>query len=593
MTSRYAFKSPGRGGRREGAGGKPLSAEAKHARNLRASGIETEWAVDPVEAMVELIGLSPRVAGMRPDLAERFEIVSAGEHLARFSRVFCRYNQLGEVAEDGPRLGDPVEFESFEQEFFDEALSCDALGRRIYKRAGEIIGRKNRKTTKAGILSLYFGSPADGEHRPLVIQAAGVRDQAGKLYEATKAFIDDPQYGSAPLRRLFLPSLTKIICTSIAGEIRRVAGDGDNNMSLDPHVVVMDELHTWKTPKQRENLKALTTAQGGRLDPFVLFITTEGDGDENELALLMERIESSDATEVENRRPGLTIFRNREAGLLVFRYAAPERVGGRPTTVRDVEMIKLANPAPWRTLERLAEDLADPMNDDVTKLRLYGNIRGQGAGRWISDEAWRDCFDPEEIPDGAEVVLGVDAARTRDTTALGIAWRNDDGKILTRGRVWSCRAGNPAHVLVPGGRLDNNDVRNFIRDVVMVRWQPVLLFYDERYFDTQANDLSEDGLTVVEMHQGKAEMIAAWDGFYDLIHAGETPGLGHRAIDDEIVDPVIREHVKKALGLKTERGWKVSKKDGVIDGLAAKVMATYGAEHLDEFVVSKPWAARW
>jgi hypothetical protein len=72
------------------------------------------------------------------------------------------------------------------------------------------------------------------------------------------------------------------VCPSIAGTIRRVAGDGDNNQSLDPHVVIADELATWKTPKQRENLRALTTAGGGRRDPFFLFISTETDDDESE-----------------------------------------------------------------------------------------------------------------------------------------------------------------------------------------------------------------------------------------------------------------------------------------------------------------------
>jgi phage terminase large subunit-like protein len=88
-------------------------------------------------------------------------------------------------------------------------------------------------------------------------------------------------------------------------------------------------------------------------------------------------------------------------------------------------VFKLANPAPWRTVERIREDLADPMVDEQTKFRLYGNKRGSGASRWITDEAWDACHDRAELPDGTEIAIGVDGARTRDTTVVAWAWRRD------------------------------------------------------------------------------------------------------------------------------------------------------------------------
>lgn len=573
------------GGRREGAGAKPLTDTERLRRQLEREGLDAH--ADPVAELAELIGLSPRVAALRPELAERFEVVAPMEHLERFAHSFCRYTQLGEVADDGPRLGDPYAFEEHEREFLSEALAVDERGRRLFKRAGLKIARKNRKTTNAGVLSLYFGSPADGEHRPLIVQAAGVKDQAGKLYETTRAFIDDPLYGSQALRRLFLPMQTHIVCPAIGGEIKRVAGDGDNNHSLDPHVVVADELHTWKTPKQRENWKALTTAQGGRRDPFILFITTEGDGDDNELAALMERIEGSDATEVERRRTGLTIYRNRDAGLLVYEYAAPGKVDGRATSIADVETIKLANPAPWRTLERIAEDLADPMVDEPTKLRLYGNIRGQGAGRWISDEAWLDCENPElEIPDGADIAVGVDAARTRDCTAVAWAWQDPGSKqVVVRCRVWACRPHKPHHVFVPG-RLNNDLARDFIRTELKPRYEIGGVFYDPRYFDDQADDLSnEDDLYTVELTQSDSTMQDAWDDFYERIHEGAEPEVIHNG------DGVLRQHLRNAVGTRAARGWIVRKADDdkPIDAVSACVMAVYGVSAIDVEVFAEAW----
>lgn len=586
------------GGRREGGGAKPLTDAQRLERRLRAEGITPEDVTDPVAAMAAIIGLSPRVAASRPDLAEQFPVLSPVEHVDAFLRTFCRYTQLGEIDPAAPvSLGDPFELVEHETEFLADALACDEQGRRIYKRAGLIIGRKNRKTTLAAGLSLYFGSPADGEHRPSIVQAAGVKDQAGKLYSTTRAFIDDPLYGSVALRRWFVPMTTHIVCASIGGEIKRVAGDGDNNHSLDPSVVVADELHTWKTPKQRENWKALTTAGGGRLDPFVLFITTEGDGDEHELAALMDRIQNSAATEVEHPRPGLTVYRNPDAGLLVYHYAAPaETARGVRTTIDDVETIKLANPAAWRTIERLREDLADPMVDTPTKLRLYGNIRGQGPGRWISDEAWDECRLPgslvedyDFIPDGSPVGVGVDGARTRDCTAVSWAWRRDDGAVLVRTRVWTCKQHKPAHVFTPG-RLNNDLARDFIRDELLPRFEIKVVAYDPRYFDDQADELAdEDDLTTLELTQSDEPMRDAWDDFYERVYEGASPGILHDG------DVVLRAHVRNAVGTKAARGWIVRKSDDdrPIDALAAVVMGVYGATAELGDGAAEPWADVW
>lgn len=597
-TTEPAKKAKGQwGGARPGSGPKPLTDAKRLERRLEAAGIEPTDAADPVAAFAKLIGLSPRVAALRPDLVDQCELVSPGEHLARFARHFCRYNQLGETDPGGPVLGDPVEFEDFETEFDDEALECDERGRRVWKRVGVIIGRKNRKTTRAGIKSLYFGSPADGEHRPVVVQAAGVKHQAGKLYSSTKAFIDDPKYGSRELAQWFVPMMNRILCPSIGGEIFRVAGDGDNNMSLDPHAVVLDELHTWKEPRQRENLVALSTAGGGRLDPFIEFITTEGDGDDNALAELMDSLEDSPETEVEHRRAGLTIYRNRAGGLLVYRYAAPADVNGRKTTIADVDLIKLANPAPWRTRERLLVDLADPMVPEASKkLRLYGNIRGSSVDRWLSDEAialmTRLDLEIPKPPRGlktgrADIVVAVDAAITRDTTVCSYSWLHPNGYIVQRTRVWSCNLDRPHDVLVPGGRLDNDLVRDFILEELVPHFNVQLVFYDKQYFETQAKDLSDADLVVVEMDQKQPEMKAAWNEYYHDIHEGDEPRIAIGGEEGPL--KTLVRHMKNAVGHFTDGGWRVSKKGGknsilVIDAVAGNVMSAYGIRHLADFM---------
>lgn len=245
--------------------------------------------------------------------------------------------------------------------------------------------------------------------------------------------------------------------------------------------------------------------------------------------------------------------------------------------------------AEWIDIERLLLEARDPDTDEGDFRRYFLNQpTDRKQGKWIHDDRWEACQSELAPPPRAIVTIGVDAARTRDTTACVWSWKAKDGTIVQRCRVWSCVEGRPAHVFVPGGRLDNNLVRDYIRDELMRQFTPRLLFFDERYFDTQANDLSKDGLTVVEMHQSKPEMQAAWDGYYAAVHAGPKPSVAHDG------DEIFAAHVRKAVGIKTERGWKVSKRTGdVIDALAAAVMSHYAAVHFEDFRARRRRVASW
>lgn len=522
----------------------------------------------------ELTGYERALAGDFP---------TSGPHFAGFTERYCRHTMH---VPGGPPVGSPFRLEPPQRAFWNEVLEFDpATGRRVYQRAGKKVARKNGKTTELGAFALYAGGPFDGEHRPTVILAAGSKDQAGELKSQTDAFVDDPVGGSPLLRPLYVVQQVSITCPSVGGVIRRVAGDGKLNHSLNPHVVIADELHAWKTHRQRENWKALTTAQGARDDPLVVFITTEGEDEDDELFDLMERIADDPDTEVEVVNRAFRIHRNRRAGLLVYEYGCPA-----DTELDDLETIKLANPASWRTPDRLAKDLADPMIDENTKRRLYMGIRVAGAGRWIADnriaesQAARAARKERAIPDGELVALGVDAAKTRDTTALGWAWVDPaTDECLVGAHVWSCRPEVAADTYVAGGRLDNDDVRDYVLNVILERWAARLLFYDERYFSTQAADLSSDGLTVVEMHQGKPEMVAGWNELYAELHAAPAPTL---LLPHGLEGRTLVSHIRAAKGKRNAAGdaWVVRKEELPIDGLAAVVMARYAARHFESFM---------
>lgn len=548
-------------------GGRPRKSIEDHLRDgTYRPGRHREWLEgyqrergELAASIIEAVGLSPRrrlLAGDDPGVR------TDGEHFARFCEELCRHTK-------GRWAGRPLALEPWQRAYFDEALRFDDEGRRIYRRCFKGIPRKNGKSTETSALALYLGSPAEGEAEPEVILAAGSREQAGPLFEQAIGFVDT----SPTLSRDYTAQKIGIECAANRGRIRRIAADGKLAHGLNPSAIAADELHAWITPKQRELWAALTTADGARDDAQSHVITTAGYDLSTILGELYTAARDSEFYEPRpDMGPGGFVTQDEENGLLVWWWGIATN-----TSLEDVEAFQLANPASWRTVQRLARDLADPFVDEPTKLRLYGNVWTAAKDRWIAHDVWQGLRGPTEIPLDEPVCVGVDAARTRDTTACVWAWRSPEGRIVIRARVWTTRADAPAHVRVQSARLNNDDVRDFIAAELNERYRVSHVLYDERYFSSQADDLSDDGFNVVEMHQGKPEMLEAVDTFYGAAVNGELEHDG---------DDVLTAHIAATAGQKTERGWKISKVRATnpIDATVAACMARWGAENFTSSV---------
>jgi len=263
--------------------------------------------------------------------------------------------------------------------------------------------------------------------------------------------------------------------------------------------------------------------------------------------------------------------------------------------LRDALVEAYGEAADWMDLERLIAEARDPDTEPSDFKRFFLNQPTERTtGKWITDERWRECAALKtRIPKNVIAAVGVDAALTRDTTARAVAFKKRDGTIHVTTRVWTTierrvtALPQLAHVYIPN-RIDNDIVRDEISDDVAGRYTVRLLFYDKRFFDTQANDLARDGLTVVGLEPQDTPAQDAWDLFYKLVHQGPKPGISHDG------DPVFAAHVSNCVGTKTTRGWKVAKvkADKPIDAVAAAVYAVFGVEFLDEYVETKrSWRA--
>jgi phage terminase large subunit-like protein len=480
-----------------------------------------------------------------------------GPWLADFARTFCRQS-IGRWA------GLPLEFYPEQQAFLDDALSFDDEGRRLYQSACWLVPRKSGKTTTTSALALALASPAEQEGKPIVVMAAGSREQIRPGWDQACEFV----WSNPILASLFIPQRLTIEGTANGALIQRVAGDGKLNHGLNPYSVVADELASWTSPKQIENWAALSTGFGAREDAIKWVISTSGYDLET---ILGELYRTAWESEFKEMRPemggGGFVVRDPEARLLVHCYAVATG-----TPFAELDEWKRANPAPWRTRERIAEDLASKDFGEPEKRRLYGNEWTSARDRWIPSDVWERAADTSvEIPEGAPIFVGVDAALSRDLTAVAWAHRLEDGRIVCRARCWSARREAPAHVVFADGRIDNDEAEAFIRGKLASRYRVEQIAYDERFFEDQAKRLSDAGFLVTPMTPSAEPTRKAWDRFHELAVSEE------QIVHDG--DRVLAAHVAAAAGTMTDRGWRVSKlkQTNPIDALAAVVLATYFA----------------
>lgn len=449
--------------------------------------------------------------------------------------------------------GLPLELETWQQEFFEEALSTDVEGSPYWSNVALVVSRKNGKTAMLAALALYRLMEDEGQ--PEILLAAASDKQAGRLFDAVVSYLRrNPELDERVHRREYVGEIVNI---ETGGKIIRLPSSGETLDGFNPSLAICDELHAWTTPTRRRVWTSLNTGGAARLRTQVVTITTAGDALARETSILGRMIDGNERNgDVDRAKPGLTVSRNHEGRTLVFNYSAPTMNPG------DVAAMKLANPASWVTEDFLAKQAANTELTDAEVLQLHGCVWAAGVNAWISEDAWAKSCQPGEIPDGSTITLGVDVGIVHDATAVALAW-DDGGHVRLQAKVWTPTPGRP---------VDLEDVEAYIRDL-SGRYSIAGLHYDPRFFERSAQTLSGEGVMCVMMPQNSSNMADAYQGFYAAALEGRLVHGG---------DSVFTSHVLGTAAEQTERGWKIRKlkQSQRIDACVAAVMALYGVDTL-------------
>jgi len=142
-------------------------------------------------------------------------------------------------------------------------------GTRRFRTAYEELPRKNGKSTKLAGVALDMLA-CDGEPGAEIYAAATKRDQARIIFDEAKRMV-----GASPeLARIINRFKLNLSIDATHSKFEPLSSDDKTADGLNPHCVLVDELHKHKT---RALLDVMDTALGARRQPLLWIITTAGD----------------------------------------------------------------------------------------------------------------------------------------------------------------------------------------------------------------------------------------------------------------------------------------------------------------------------
>lgn len=313
----------------------------------------------------------------------------------------------------------------------------DEDGRRIYRTLYLEVPRKNAKSTLAAGIALYLAFE-DGEAGAEVYCAAKDRAQARIVFRAAQAMVER----SPELAERILPFVNILEANGDKTTfLKAISADAGSQQGLDPHGIIVDELHVHPN---RDLLDTLESASGARAQPLEVIITTAG-ADRHSIAY--EKHEYARKV-ISGAITDPTFYAKI--------YGADDRDDWTsPATWRK------ANPGLGTTvrLEYLEKECAKARETPTyenTFRRYHLNQWVKQETRWMPMERWERCGGPVNPMDlrGQPCFAGLDLSTTRDLTASVLVFPGEDGSYSVLCRFFLPRERLAEHIRSDGVPYD-------------------------------------------------------------------------------------------------------------------------------------------
>jgi phage terminase large subunit-like protein len=402
-----------------------------------------------------------------------------------------------------------------------------------------ILSKKNGKSTLIAALVLFhLLTTPDAD----CVVVAVSRDQAEIILRQAAGFIR---------RNLGLQGRLKVMRREIlslgdVGRARVLAADQDTAEGVIPTLAIVDELHGAKSVALYDSLRMGIDAREGSM----VTITIAGSSMSSPLGQKRARAYEMPGF-VRDKKARRSHVRSEDGAFEFLEWCLNPN-----DDPADLDIVKLVNPAPWKTKERLAK-----LKAAVTPwswLRLACGIWTEGEEPWVEPEMWDRLKGDVEFS-SEPVVLSLDLGAMAESGAIAVV----QGGEKLQARV---------HIYV---KVTMADLEQHIRDLA-AQFNVSTIAYNNRIFQRSAETLKAEGYPMLEHpHQyalQRQQQVAA--AFYKLI---EEKRLVHDG-NDELRAQVLAGRVKK-----DEQAWRFVKDPSnprPIDALIALAIGCYVVEEV-------------
>lgn len=466
---------------------------------------------------------SKRLANSKAGPWKGWKIRSRHGRAIKFIETYCR-------APKGQGHGSPLRLAKFQKEWLEESLA-DGVDVSVLQTP-----RGNGKSSLGGALGTWavFDDDATGSPQvPIIATTIGqaIRSCYGVAVSMVRA---EPELLSRSLIYTGIAT-PRVTVPFNEGELFPMSNDPDGLQGLDYSLAIVDEIGF----QPIDSWESLRLASGKRDRSLVAGLGTPGLDKENALHHVRSLVKDG------------AVY----PGFVYREFSAPDGCA-----LDDRDAWRKANPAIKAGFLResaLETDLGIAPEGHFRTFRLGQWI--EGVDSWLGANGgslWEGLTSPYEFVPKFPLYVGVDIALKRDTSAVVVMQRREDGRVHATCRIWYPTADQP---------VDTTDIMAYLRDLAET-YNVGAISYDPRFFDVPAKMLADGGLPMWEVPQSLERMSVAFGSLYEAI-------LGKRLTHDG--DDAFATQVLNGVPRFNERGFTLvkAKSRGKIDAAVALALA--------------------
>lgn len=355
-------------------------------------------------------------------------------------------------------------------------------GRRVHRKA-QFMGPKgvgkSPEAAKFAIAELelpvvFDGWDANGEPvgrprtkpTPLVQIAAVSLDQTDNTYGALQELLTEYGGVAADTLGLDVGDTRTVRRANHRARIDKVTASAGAREGQPITAAVKDETHLWTPSNGGVKLSSTIDRNLGKMDGFGIETTNNYDPAVRSVAQATDEAAAA-----------------KSDGLYQWKPQAPHVVSLADTRAVRRSLKQLYRHSPWVDVERLIEEIRDPLNTEADKRRFYLNETWAGSDAAWDAETWTARRHPDGLiqpPDRDLVALGFDGARFHDSTAIvGVRLEDHHEFVIA---VWD----KPPATEDDDWEVPTSEV-NDAMEMAHDRWKVALAYCDPPFWEDEVD----------------------------------------------------------------------------------------------------------